>query len=71
MNSSFGVKMTREAHCSVCDKLFTTYIDIGSDFFRPDRNVHLGITSKKGNLAGASEEPNLPIEASEDIVHGE
>ena len=71
MNSSFGVKMTREAHCSVCDKLFTTYIDIGSDFFRPDRNVHLGITSKKGNLAGTSEESNLPSEASEDIVHGE
>jgi len=67
MNSSFGVKMTREAHCSMCDKLFMTYIDIGSDFFRPDRNVSLGITSKKGNLAGNAKEPDISIEAVENI----
>lgn len=69
MASAFGVKMTRETHCSVCDKLFTTYIDIGSDFFRPDRNVTLGITSKKGNLAGTTKEPDISLEAPEDIVY--
>lgn len=60
MNDAFGVKMTREVHCSVCDKLFTTYIDISSDFFRPDRHISLGITSKAGNLAGTIEEPSIP-----------
>lgn len=69
MHDAFGVTMTREVHCSMCDKLFTTYIDIGSDFFRPDRNVSLGITSKKGNLAGDAKEPDISSEASEDIVH--
>lgn len=59
MNDAFGVKMTREEHCSVCDKVFTTYIDIGSDFFRPYANVSLGITSKAGNLAGAAKEPDI------------
>ncbi len=59
MNDAFGVKMTREEHCSVCDKVFTTYIDIGSDFFRPYANVSLGITSKAGNLAGAAEESDI------------
>lgn len=59
MNDTFGVKMTREEHCSVCDKVFTTYIDIGSDFFRPYANVALGITSKAGNLAGTAKEPDI------------
>lgn len=59
MNDVFGVKMTREEHCSVCDRVFTTYIDIGSDFFRPYANVSLGITSKAGDLGGANEEPNI------------
>lgn len=59
MVDSFGVKMTREGHCSKCDKLFTTYIGIGSDFFRPFRNVSLGITSKAGNLAGIAKESNI------------
>jgi hypothetical protein len=67
MSSSFGIKMTREAHCSVCDKVFSTYIDIGSDFFRPSRNVSLGITSKSGNLAGVTKESNLSVETTEDI----
>lgn len=71
INNSFGVKMTREAHCSMCDKVFTTYIDIGSDFFRPDRNVSLGITSKAGNLAGPTEKSDLPEQTREDIVQGE
>lgn len=59
MNEAFGVKMIREEHCSMCDKLFTTYIDIGSDFFRPYANISLGITSKTGNLAGHAEESNI------------
>ncbi len=59
MNDAFGVKMTREGHCSTCDKVFTSYIDIGSDFFRPYANVTLGLTSKKGNLSGTVEEPNI------------
>ena len=59
MGDSFGVKMTREEHCLVCDKVYTTYVDIGSDFFRPYANVKLGITSKTGNLAGAIEKSNL------------
>ena len=59
MNEAFGVKMTREEHCSVCDKVFTTYIDIGSDFFRPYANISLGITSKAGNLAGHAKEPDI------------
>lgn len=60
MADAFGVKMTREEHCSVCDKVYTTYIDIGSDFFRPYGKVSLGITSKAGNLAGIAEESDLP-----------
>ena len=59
MNEAFGIKMTREEHCSACDKLFTTYIDIGSDFFRPYANISLGITSKAGNLAGNAKEPDI------------
>lgn len=54
---AFGVKMTKEGHCSKCDKVFNTYIDIGSDFFRPYTNVSLGVTSKAGNLAGIIEKP--------------
>lgn len=57
MSDVFGVKMTREAKCSRCDKLFTTYLDIWSDFFRPNTSVNLGITSKKGNLSGHDKEP--------------
>lgn len=57
---AFGVKLTREGHCSKCDKIFTTYIDIGSDFFRPYTNVSLGITSKAGNLAGITPESDIP-----------
>lgn len=60
MSGVFGVKMTREVHCSMCDKLFTTYIDISSDFFRPDGHVSLGLTSKAGNLAGTTEKPGVP-----------
>ena len=59
MNDAFGVKMTREEHCPACDKVFNTYIDIGSDFFRPYANVSLGITSKAGNLSGATKEPDI------------
>lgn len=59
MNDIFGVKMTREEHCSVCDRVYTTYIDIGSDFFRPYANVSLGVTSKAGNLGGTNEEPDI------------
>lgn len=59
MNGAFGVKMIREAKCSVCDKVFNTYIDIGSDFFRPDKRISLGITSKAGNLAGTIEKPDI------------
>jgi phage FluMu protein Com len=62
MGASFGVKMTHEVKCSKCDKLFTTYIDIGSDFFRSTKCKSLGITSKKGNLAGAVKEPDIPVE---------
>lgn len=71
MNDAFGVKMTREEHCAVCDKIFTTYIDIGSDFFRPYANVKLGLTSKAGNLAGTDKESDIPIEAREHIDDGE
>ena len=70
MNDVFGVKMTREAHCSVCDKVFTTYIDIGSDFFRPYANVSLGLTSKAGNLAGTIEKPDIPSETRERVDDG-
>lgn len=59
MSNSFGVKMTKNVRCSKCDKDYSTYIDIGSDFFRPYANVSLGITSKAGNLGGVSEEPNI------------
>lgn len=59
MNEAFGVKMTRDEHCSACDNLFTTYIDISGDFFRPYANVSLGITSKAGNLAGHDKESNI------------
>lgn len=70
MNDVFGVKMTREAHCSVCDKVFTTYIDIGSDFFRPYANVSLGLTSKTGNLAGTIEKPDISSETRECVDNG-
>lgn len=60
MNDAFGVKMTREMHCSVCDKAFTIYIDISSDFFRPTKCINLGITSKTGNLAGDAEKSSVP-----------
>ena len=69
--TAFGVKLTREARCSVCDKIFTTYIDIAGDFFRPNKQFSLGITSKKGNLAGPAKESDIPVEAPEDIVLGE
>lgn len=59
MNDCFGVKLTREEHCSACDKVFMTYIDIGSDFFRPYGKIELGITSKAGSLAGITEKPNI------------
>lgn len=64
MSSVFGVKMTREVHCPMCDKLFNTFIDIGADFFRPDRNVSLGITSKTGSLAGIAKESDIPSETT-------
>lgn len=64
MGDSFGVKMIREIRCSECDKLSKTYLDIGSDFFRPNRNVFTGITSKKGNLAGPPKESDLSVETS-------
>lgn len=59
MNDVFGIKMTREEHCRACDKVFTTIIDIGSDFFRPYANVSTGITSKAGNLSGIIEKSNI------------
>ena len=59
MNDAVGIKMTREVRCSVCDKVFNTFIDISSDFFRPIRRVSLGITSKTGNLAGHVEESGV------------
>lgn len=59
MNDIFGVKMTREEHCRTCDKVFTTYIDIGSDFFRPYTNVKLGATGQTGNLAGINEKSDI------------
>lgn len=66
MNSAFGVKMTRKVRCSECDKEFSTYIDIGSDFFRPSRNVTLGLTSKAGNLAGPAEKPDISEQERQD-----
>lgn len=60
MNGTFGVKLTREERCSVCDKIYTTYIDIGSDFFRPNAGIKLGISSKAGNLAGYAEATDIP-----------
>lgn len=59
MNNSFGVKMTREGKCSVCDNTFTTYIDIGSDFFRPYANISTGVTSQAGNLGGIAKESSV------------
>lgn len=59
MADTFGVKLTREEHCPVCDKVFTAYIDIWSDFFRPYEKVGLGITSKAGNLAGYVEKSDI------------
>lgn len=59
MNDAFGVKLMREEHCSACDKVFNTYIDIGGDFFRPYANVSLGLTSKTGNLSGTVEKPDI------------
>lgn len=59
LSDAFGVKMTREEHCQKCDKVFTTYVDIGSDFFRPYTNVSLGITSKAGNLGGFAKESDI------------
>ena len=59
MGDTFGVQLTREEHCPVCDKIFTTYIDIWTDFFRPYKKVSLGITSKAGNLAGITEKSDI------------
>ena len=59
MVDTFGVKMTREEQCSKCDKVYETYIDIGSDFFRPYSVKPLGISRKAGNLAGVVEKPNI------------
>lgn len=59
MSDAFGVKMTCNVKCPTCDKSFVTYIDIGSDFFRPSKHISLGITSKAGNLAGTIEEPTV------------
>lgn len=58
IGDTFGVQLTREEHCPVCDKVFNTYIDIWSDFFRPYEKVSLGVTSKAGNLAGVIEKPD-------------
>jgi hypothetical protein len=55
----FGVKLTRSVKCSSCDYEYSTYIDIGSDFFRTAGNVSLGITSKKGNLGHAIKESDI------------
>lgn len=59
MSHIFEVKMNREAKCSVCDKMFTTYIDIWTDFFRPDSGISLGVRSKIGNLAGPVKKPDI------------
>lgn len=59
MTDIFGVSMTREEHCPSCDKVFTTVIDIGSDFFRPFTNVKIIAKGKSGNLAGIIEKPDI------------
>jgi hypothetical protein len=59
MIHSFGVKLIRETHCSSCDNLYSCIIDIASDFFRPSRQISLGITSQKGNLGGPSDKPDV------------
>lgn len=59
MNNSFGVQLTKETNCRECEHLFTTFIDVGSDFFRPYANIKTGITSKTGNLAGIVEKSNI------------
>ena len=59
MTDIFGVSMTREEHCPSCDKVFTTVIDIGSDFFRPFTNVKISAKGKSGNLAGIIEKPDI------------
>lgn len=59
MGGVFGVKMTRDVRCPHCDKEFSTYIDIGSDFFRTTKHKSLGITSKTGNLSGYAEKSDI------------
>lgn len=50
----YGVKMTRDVTCPACERSFVTYVDIGSDFFRADRNVSIGVTRTRGNLVSAT-----------------
>lgn len=57
--NTFGVKMSRSEHCSECDSTYDSYIDIGSDFFRPYANISTGVTSKTGNMGGITEKSNI------------
>lgn len=59
LTDAFGVKLLHEDKCAVCDKFYSSSIDIWGDFFRPDANISLGITSKAGNLAGLVEKPDI------------
>lgn len=59
LTDAFGVKLLLEDKCSACDKVYKSSIDIWGDFFRPDADVSLGITSKAGNLAGPIEKPDI------------
>ena len=64
MGNVFGVNLSQTTKCSVCDKSYTSYISIGSDFFRPDGNVTISATGKAGNLAGVIEKPAVPEQES-------
>lgn len=59
LTDAFGVKLLHEDKCSACDKIYSSSIDIWGDFFRPDTDVSLGITSKTGNLAGPVEKSDI------------
>lgn len=59
LTDAFGVKLLHEDKCAACDKIYSSSIDIWGDFFRPDADISLGITSKAGNLAGPTEKPDI------------
>ena len=64
LNGVFGVDLTHDVRCAECDNTFKTYIDISSDFFRPDRHISFGITSKTGNLAGIDKKSDISEQES-------